>query len=162
MVVFDGSPDLRCTSCAPGRSAPFLRRTLPGRPKSRPPSYTGRGSNGPPPSDLVCGWHLATWTDIPTRIGYTQPRVNPALANKKKPPVHDTSTPTHTTKENSRHLKTTTKLHVLHVALTSYLFSLRCLVSAAAASSDALRSLQSTQFRPLSDAMWIRRALSWS
>ena len=91
----DGSPDLWCARRTPGRSASFLRRMLPGRPKSRPPSYTGRGSNGPPPSDLVCGWHLATWTDIPTRIGYTQPRVNPALANKKTASTRHLDTNTH-------------------------------------------------------------------
>ena len=56
----DGSPDLRCAQGTPGRSAPFLRRMLPGRPKSRPPSNTGRGSHGPPPSDFVHVLHLAT------------------------------------------------------------------------------------------------------
>ena len=44
----DGSPDLRCAQCTPGRSAPFLRRMLPGRPKSRPPLYTRVGERCSP------------------------------------------------------------------------------------------------------------------
>ena len=119
----DGSPDLWCAQRTPGRSAPFLRRMLPGRPKSRPPSYTGRGCNGPPPSDRVRGLHLATWHDVPTRTGYAKPRVNQALSNQKNRRHYTTTRHQHSHhKEKSINRKTVTKLHMLHVALTSFIF----------------------------------------
>ena len=80
----DGSPDLWCARRTPGRSASFLRRMLPGRPKSRPPSYTGRGCDGPPPSDLLRGARLPTLSDAPTRTVHRQPRINRALPTKNK------------------------------------------------------------------------------
>ena len=64
----DGSPDLRWLLPPPGRSAPFRGRMLPGRPKSRPPSYTGKGwfFVGPSPTEEVVD---GTWPQLRDELG---------------------------------------------------------------------------------------------